>query len=70
MQIDLEKINKLPPDVRDRFKKILFKLSLGAGYMHQGPLLWVQGSGHLRPVLVSGGPHKVLDQVAWWWLLR
>ena len=25
MQIDLEKINKLPPDVRDRFKKILVK---------------------------------------------
>ena len=25
MQIDLDKINKLPPDVRDRFKKILIK---------------------------------------------
>ena len=25
MQIDLDKINKLPPDVRDRFKKILVK---------------------------------------------
>jgi hypothetical protein len=25
MQIDLEKINRLPPDVRDRFKKILVK---------------------------------------------
>ena len=25
MQIDLEKINRLPPDVRDRFKKILIK---------------------------------------------
>ena len=25
MQIDIDKINKLPPDVRDRFKKLLFK---------------------------------------------
>ncbi len=25
MQIDLDKINKLPPDVRDRFQKLLIK---------------------------------------------
>jgi len=25
MQIDLEKIKKLPPDVRDRFQKLLIK---------------------------------------------
>ena len=25
MQIDIEKINRLPPDVSDRFKKLLFK---------------------------------------------
>ena len=26
MQIDLDKINKLPPDVRDRFKKNLSQI--------------------------------------------
>ena len=59
MQIDLEKINKLPPDVRDRFKKLLFK------YKEENKKELAQKdflafTKQIWPEFIEGSHHKII----------
>ena len=59
MQIDLEKINRLPPDVRDRFKKILVKYK-EEDQKEAAQKDFLSFTKHMWPDFIEGEHHKII----------
>ena len=59
MQIDLEKINRLPPDVRDRFKKILVKYKEEAT-KEAAQKDFLSFTKAMWPDFIEGSHHKII----------
>ena len=59
MQIDLEKINRLPPDVRDRFKKILVKYK-EEDRKEAAQKDFLSFTKHMWPDFIEGSHHKII----------
>ena len=59
MQIDLEKINRLPPDVRDRFKKILVKYK-EEDQKETAQKDFLSFTKHMWPDFIEGEHHKII----------
>ena len=59
MQIDLEKINRLPPDVRDRFKKILVKYK-EEDQKEAAQKDFLSYTKHMWPDIIEGEHHKII----------
>ena len=61
MQIDLEKINRLPPDVRDRFKKILVKYK-EEDKKEAAQKDFLAFTKHMWPDFIEGEHHKIIAE--------
>ena len=61
MEIDLEKIKKLPPDVRKDFMKMYLRFSQKKkiSYIQSDFLSFVK---HMWPDFIEGGHHKIIAE--------